>query len=164
MRIYALVPGGRAGDPTPGPCSRRYHPNIISHSPSRPIIGPHSHANGATHAGSMAEAVTTRGGAEGRVTVQGPGRKPMEWRTTPAAPATAPENRTVGPKHTQTKQRALAHGRASNDNPTHFAKGRKRDCPGPREETNEGRMPHTGGTHRSQHGLISSIRSKEDRI
>ena len=57
------------------------------------------------------------------------------WRTTPAAPATAPEDRTVGPRHTQTKER----GRASADHPTPSAKGRTGDRPGPLKETNEGR-------------------------
>ena len=49
-------------------------------SPTRPTIGPHSHATGAAHAGTVAErAAMPSGGVrrEDQVAVQGPGRKPM---------------------------------------------------------------------------------------
>ena len=74
--------------------------HYTSHSPSGPMSGPHSHANGATHAGPMADpAVTTRGSLrrENGVTVQGPGRKPMEDdpRSTGHSRSTGPDAHTT---------------------------------------------------------------------
>ena len=47
-----------------------------------------------------------------------------------------------------TQKRSDTHrprGRPANDDPTHSAKGRTGDCPGPRRETNEGRNVTQGG-------------------
>ena len=122
---------GRPGNPTTAHRSQKNQPNTISPSPSRPIIGPHLHANRAKHAGLMAEqAVMTRGRlrTEDGVTVQGPGRKPME--DDPSSTGHSPEDRTVGPTHSQVKQRAPVPQPS-----TQLAKGRTGDCPGPKCHT-----------------------------
>ena len=103
------------------PCAKRNHPNIISHSPSRLIIGPESHINRAMHAEAMAEqAVTTRGSLGG---CPGPRKEPDGGRPPQHQPQLPKIEQ--GPTHTQTTQRAHALQPSEQRPPNTTCEGKK---------------------------------------
>ena len=64
----------------------------------------------------------------------------------PHSTSHGPQRPLVGP-HARANERSNTHrphGRAGDDPPSHSAKGRTGDCPGPCEETNEGRTATRG--------------------
>ena len=64
---------------------------------------------------------------------------PAHKEATPAAPATIPRP-TIGPPLARSRYNThQPQGRENNSDPTHCAKRRTGDCPGPRKETGDGR-------------------------
>ena len=102
-------------------------------SPSRPTIGPRSHASDATHTSPTVEQVM--------MTRHTPSTKPDD----PHSTSHGRSRPIVAPHPHKRSNRHRPHGRASNDDPTPFAKGRTGAYPGPHNEISEGRNATKGG-------------------